>query len=126
MLVAAPGSVVVCHFCPFHPVTAAWPALLIQKTSWPGEPDGSRSVAAASAAAAEVPGSSLTVHFWPDPVAVAIAPLVSTKNTLAWPDAVLLAASGVFAAAVKSPEMVLTLQPLVPCEATVSAPEVPR
>ena len=50
--------------------------------SRPGEPDASRSPVAASAVLALVPGSSLTVQLWPAPVASAIFPCLSTKNTL--------------------------------------------
>ncbi len=101
MLAATPGSVVVCHRCPFQAVTAGWPARVSQKTSWPGEPDGSRSLTAASEVAARVPGSSLIVQGRPepiDPVASAIAPCWSTKNTLAWSGPVVMADSGVPAA----------------------------
>src|SRR5580692_11727490 len=126
MLVAAPGSVVVCHFVPFPEVTAGWPRRLTQNTSWLSAPDASCSLAAASEVVAVVPGSTCTAQVDPAEVASARVPVPSTKNTLAWSAPVLIAASGLAAATALGSEIVVDCQPWPVEVVTVSAPDEQR
>src|SRR5580658_877726 len=122
MLVAVPGIALVCHCWPFQLVTAGRPAGDREKTSWPAEPDPSRSVVAASAVPAVVPGSSRTTQVPPLPVASASVPCASAKNTLVWSAPVVIAASGLSAATPYGDG--IELEPLP--EATVSTPDAAR
>src|ERR1035438_7374625 len=126
MLVAGPGSVVVCHCWPVQAVRAGWPPWASQKTSGPSKPELTGWIAAARAVLPVVPGSSCTAQPWPAWFASASLPCASTKNTPATVAAVLTADSGLFAATPYGEEIEVDCQPWPFSEVTVSVPGAPR
>src|ERR1019366_2366106 len=126
MLVAGPGSMVVCHCWPVQVVRGGWPAWVSQKTSGPSKPELTGWLAAARAVLPVVPGSSCTPQPRPAWFASASLPCPPTKNTPACVAEVLTADSGLFAATPYGEEIEVDCQPRPFSEVTVSVPGGPR